>query len=143
MDQRGGIVQAFKIRTYSCGACQVRGKLAVPNQVRKLTRVTQPARVDSLDCGLNSLLQRRELPDRARLHCIARLEDCTRERGLIRRVGEMLGFQAQSRPFAVHLATLALDGSIQEIAGIELHAGLRRRHLQDASAYRLGHFGGE
>ena len=66
-----------------------------------------------------------------------------RELGMIRRVGIMLGFQAESAIFLIGLATLADDAGIEMNGGIELHAGLGGQHFHLAAGRRIVHFSGE
>ena len=46
------------------------------------------------------------------------------EFGVIGRIWEVLGFQAEAGVLVVDVAVLARQGSIQEIAGVELYSGL-------------------
>src|SRR5260370_23200038 len=66
-----------------------------------------------------------------------------RELGMIRRVGIMLGFQAESAIFLIGLATLADDARIEMNGGIELHAGLGGQHFHLAAGRRIVPFSGE
>lgn len=51
----------------------------------------------------------------------------------------MLSLQSKRAPVRIHLATLALDGAVEEVAGIELHTRLRGEQLQDATGLRVTH----
>ena len=82
-------------------------------------------------------LATRELKDRSRLVFLPRLEDRRGELGMIGRIGKMLRLQTKTVPQIVDLATLALDGSIQEIPAIKLNPRLIGQHLQDSSRLRF------
>ena len=51
-------------------------------------------------------------------------EDDRRPFGLVRRVGIVLGFEADAVALLVDDSLLALDGTVQEVPGIDLDAGL-------------------
>src|SRR2546427_663919 len=55
---------------------------------------------------------------------------------MIRRVGEVLGLQAEPASQAVDLASLADDRAVEGVPRVELEAGLCRQHLEDPSGYR-------
>src|SRR5215471_17315023 len=74
------------------------------------------------------------------MKALSRLQDGRWERGMIRRIGEMLGFQAESGAAAIHLAFFAMNGSIQEVAAIELHAGFGSPHFHCPATVRLVNF---
>ena len=61
-----------------------------------------------------------------------------REVRLVRRVRVVLRLQAQPAALDVGLAAAALDRSIQEVAGVELHARLGGGDLHDPAADRIG-----
>lgn len=63
---------------------------------------------------------------------LTRTQDRVWELRLIRRIGEVLRLQAESVAMLVRV-TVAADRAIEEVAGIELHSGLRGRNFQDAS----------
>jgi hypothetical protein len=60
------------------------------------------------------------------------------EARLVGGIGEVLGLQAESRTVLVHHTALALDRPVQEVPGIELHAGLRGQDLHRAAAPGIG-----
>ncbi len=49
----------------------------------------------------------------------------------------MLGFKRKSRAASIDLSALAVNGPVEKIAGVELHAGLRGQDFQNAAAGRL------
>ena len=53
------------------------------------------------------------------------------ELGVVRRIGKMLGFQAESGIFGV-FAAVAFD-SVEKIPGVELDSGLGGEHVHDAA----------
>ena len=53
---------------------------------------------------------------------------------MVRRIREMLRFEAEPVPLVVHLPVLAVDRAIQEIARIKLNPRFGRQHLQHAAA---------
>src|SRR3954462_5912160 len=55
---------------------------------------------------------------------------------MIRRIRKVLRLEAQTSPPTVGPAALSSD-SAEKIPGIELNAGLRRRHLEGAAALRI------
>jgi hypothetical protein len=71
----------------------------------------------------------------------ARLEDGARERRLVGRIGKMLGFEAEGGVLAIHHPVVALEAAIEEVTGIELHAGLVGGHCQRAARDGLIHGG--
>jgi integrase len=58
---------------------------------------------------------------------------------MVGRVGKVLGLQAESKALLVDVSLLARYGSIQEVAGIELHSWLRRVDLHHSPGPRLAH----
>ncbi len=54
---------------------------------------------------------------------ITRFQDYRRKAGLVRRIGEMLRFEAEAIVLVVDCA-LAFIGAIQEVSGIELNSRL-------------------
>src|SRR5271157_4184786 len=70
------------------------------------------------------LFQNRKLVDRFRDEGFSRVHDGAWESRVIRRIREMLCFQAERAEFGVADAILAHDGAVQVQGGIELHAGL-------------------
>ncbi|VVT19327.1 hypothetical protein SPHINGO391_460096 [Sphingomonas aurantiaca] len=68
---------------------------------------------------------------------LARIDACRHEARLVRRVGEFLRFQRDAVPHPVQMALLADKRSVEEIAGIELHARLGRQHLEHAARQRI------
>src|SRR5215813_1816033 len=87
-------------------------------------------------------LARREAVDRGGLEGLAGLQFRSRELGMIRRVGKMLCFQAEGVTLLVDLASGSGDRAVEEVAGIELHAGLVGEDFEDASGGGLVGFGG-
>jgi hypothetical protein len=59
------------------------------------------------------------------------------ERQLIRRVGEVLGLQAQAGMPLIARALFALNAAIQKIAAIHLNARLRGKHAKRSAAHRI------
>src|SRR5262249_4805570 len=80
-----------------------------------------------------SLLRHAEGEDRLRLQPLAGTQNRRRKGRLVRRVGEMLGLQAQAGAALVDAAGLAGDRAIEKIAGIELNARLGGRHVERAA----------
>src|SRR5438093_5839562 len=64
----------------------------------------------------------------------ARLQNRRREGGLVRRVREMLGLEAEGGPPLVGPASLPLDAAVEKVPRVELHARLGRLDLHDAAA---------
>jgi hypothetical protein len=62
---------------------------------------------------------------------------------MIRRIGEVLGFEAEAVAIFVDVALLAGDGAVEKISGVELDAGLSGGDFHDAAAGRLVDAGGE
>ena len=58
---------------------------------------------------------------------------------MVDRVGEVLGLQAEPEVLLVGDAGLAGDRAVQEVARVELHAGLGGQHVHDAAAAGLAH----
>src|SRR5437870_4982789 len=56
---------------------------------------------------------------------------------MVGRVGKMLRLQAQRAAMLVDMARLARDRAVEEIAGVELQAGLRRRDIERSAALRI------
>ena len=56
---------------------------------------------------------------------------------MVGRVGKVLGLQGESKMLLVDVSLFTRNGSIQEIAGIELYAGLCRVDLQHAAGPRF------
>lgn len=57
-------------------------------------------------------------------------------------VGEVLGFEAEGGVELVGGAGFAFDGSVEEVAAVELDAGLIGEDFEDASAGGFVDFGG-
>src|SRR5579872_912318 len=57
-----------------------------------------------------------------------------REVRMVRRVGEMLRLEAERGSLLIDAAALAGQRPVEEVAGIELHAGLGRGDVERASA---------
>src|SRR5690348_15466565 len=66
-----------------------------------------------------------------------RLQFGRRKLGLVGRVGEMLGLQAESGATRILHPSLARYGAVQKIAAIELHSRLRGPHFQHAPGTRV------
>src|SRR5450830_1245508 len=77
-----------------------------------------------------------------RLIHLARTQDGVREVGLVRRIREMLSFQAQRATITVG-AQLAVLAAVKEIARIKLNTGLLRVHLHHPARLWLAHAGGQ
>jgi hypothetical protein len=69
---------------------------------------------------------------------ISRIQCCGRELWLVRRIGIMLGFEAETETFRVSCA-LARQFAVEEIPGIKLNGRLRRENLHYAAAFRFVH----
>ena len=52
------------------------------------------------------------------------VQDRGGEAWLVGRIGEVLGFEAEGAVFAVWLVGFSADGAVEEVAGVELDAGL-------------------
>ena len=74
---------------------------------------------------------------------VVALEYGGRETRVIRGIGKMLRLEAKRRPFAVDLSAFAANAAVQEVAGIELNAGLGGTHFHDPATLRLAHAGGQ
>src|SRR5262249_48591598 len=72
---------------------------------------------------------------------LSRLEHSRRELRLIRRIREMLRFQAETIAVVIDFAIFPGNASVQEISAVELNAGFIRQHLQDASRLRIVRLG--
>jgi hypothetical protein len=68
---------------------------------------------------------------------LARLQFGRWEIRMVRRIGKMLRFHAEGVADLINLAALAGDRAVQEIAGVELQAGLGRPDFHDAAAGRF------
>ena len=55
----------------------------------------------------------------------------------------MLGLQGKRTPVRIRLASLALDRSVEKVAGIELHPRLSGVELQTAPGLRIADVGGK
>ena len=66
----------------------------------------------------------REFIDTAALVLLAGTQHGRGPFGLVRRVGVFLGLQADGRPESVNGALLPPDASVEEIAAVDLNAGL-------------------
>ena len=105
------------------------------------TRVTIECRscASYVEHPIRGLKHRRESEYRPRIVRLARLQDRRRELRLVRRVGEVLRLEAERRSAArTRAPPLPVHRAVEEVAGVELHARLRRRDLQRAAARRLG-----
>src|ERR1700694_431726 len=60
--------------------------------------------------------------------------------GLVRRVREMLGFQAKCKSPVVDAPLLSGDRSVEEVSGVELQSRFSREHLQNPAGGRLIRF---
>ena len=60
-------------------------------------------------------------------------QSCGRKIWMIRRIGIVLRLQAEGVAALVGVSVLADYLSVQKIAGVELHGGLRRRNFEDAA----------
>src|ERR1700730_5000807 len=61
--------------------------------------------------------------------------------GVVRRVREMLGFQAKCESPVVDAAFFSGDRSVEEDSGVELLSWCVREHFQNPASGRLVHFG--
>ena len=69
-------------------------------------------------------LSRREAEDGDGVVGLAGLQFGGGKGGLVGRIREVLGLHAEGAAAAIDFAALAVDGAVQEIAGVELQAGL-------------------
>ena len=56
---------------------------------------------------------------------------------MIGRIGEVLRLQAERAAMLVNMAGFACDCAVEEIAGVELQPGLRRRDIERSAALRI------
>src|SRR4051812_29577946 len=77
---------------------------------------------------------RREPVDRRLRVAPRRLERDRRKPGLVGRIGEVLGLEADARVALVAAAALADDRAVEEVAGVALHARLGGVHLHHPAA---------
>src|ERR1700758_5282294 len=73
---------------------------------------------------------------------LTRSQNRARKGRMIGGVREMLCFEAKCRVSRISDSSLALDRTIQEIAGIELETRFCRQHLKYTPACRVVHLGG-
>src|ERR1700757_1116076 len=84
-------------------------------------------------CPFRSLFGRK-LKNRGLVELLSRLQNRTWEIRMVRRIREMLCFQAEPEAPLVDMAFFAGNAPIQEISAIELHSRLRGPHFETASA---------
>ena len=63
-------------------------------------------------------------------------ENCGRKVGVIRRIREVLGFEAECKAAVIDLALLA-SNTVEEVPGVELEAWLCGRDFEYAARMRL------
>src|SRR4051812_35757683 len=72
----------------------------------------------------------------------ARTQDRRRKLRLVRRIREVLRLEAEAETMSVDAVALSVDRAVEEVAGVELHAGLRRVHVEGTPRRRLEHVSG-
>src|SRR5260370_30062408 len=75
--------------------------------------------------------------DGGRVVAPARFQNHRRKFRLIRRIGKVLGFQAECSTALISLAALPVRSAIEKISGIKLHARLRGPNFQHAPGVRF------
>jgi hypothetical protein len=68
---------------------------------------------------------------------IARSQDGRWEVRMIRRIGKMLGFQAERGILGEHMPVASGHGSIERVAGVQMDAGLCGQDIKHATADRI------
>ncbi len=71
-------------------------------------------------------LFRGKLEDRFLVKGLTRFQDRAGEVGMIRRIREVLGLEAEAVATLVDVAVFSNDGAIEKISSVELNARLRR-----------------
>src|SRR5439155_1165600 len=72
-----------------------------------------------------------------RLIALPRAQNRRGEVRVIGRIGEVLRLQAERAAMLVNMAGFACDCAVEEIAGVELQPGLRRRDIERSAALRI------
>ena len=85
----------------------------------------------------------RKAQDGLRAVALSRAEEGGGELGLVGAVGEVLGLEAEAAPLRVGALRLAAEASVEEVAGVELDAGLGGEDLEDAARLGFEDAGGE
>src|SRR5947207_15811605 len=84
------------------------------------------------NCSLNG-----KLVDCSRMIRLPGPQNGGREIRVIRRVGQMLGFQAPRAVLVINVPVFSRTCAIQKLPDVELHTSLGRVHLQDTPATRF------
>ena len=78
------------------------------------------------------------------LVCLAGTEDCRRPFGFVGAVGIVLGLKADACALVIDFVVLACDSAVEEVAGVDLNAGLIGVDIKhDACRGRLESGGGD
>src|SRR5262245_54162801 len=77
-------------------------------------------------------LQRAERVHSLRAEFLAGAQRRGRERGLVRRIREVLSLEAEGVAALVRAARLSDERAVEEVGAVELHSGLGRADLEDA-----------
>src|SRR5271157_4316114 len=88
----------------------------------------------SLACG--------EAVNRRRMEALAGLQLGSWEREMVRRIGIVLGFEAERVALVVYLAIRSGHRAVEKVARVELHAGLVGQYLKHAASRRFVGFRG-
>ena len=93
----------------------------------------QPVRQTSTICSI----QRRQAEDRRMAVDITRSQNSRWEVRMIRRIGKMLGFQAERGVLREYMPVASGHGSIERVAGVQMDAGLCGQDIEHATADRI------
>src|SRR4051812_19599180 len=86
---------------------------------------------------------RGELPDGGLVEGFAGLEDGGGEIGMVGRIGIVLGFETEAGVPGVGSTGGTFEGSVEEVAGVELDAGLGGPDFEDATGFGILGAGGK
>src|SRR3982750_2061437 len=98
---------------------------------------TGPIGVARVGCRRGSLREIREAVHRRARERFAGTQHGGGKVGPIRRVGEVLGLEADSVALAIGAALAADEPTVELVAGVELHSGLAGLDLEHASRGRI------